>query len=180
VRVGERFPQRVFERALPKPQSAAQSADHVRRLAHALHTACQHDVGFTQLDHLGAADCGLDAGAAQAIDGQRRDLHRHAGLEAHVSRAVDGVRARVQHVAEHDVIDLTGIDTGARHRGARGNRAEVERRDVFERADVLRHGRARTAEDEHVGMTHSLPPAAALESSGPGPRLLAPAAFGET
>ena len=96
-----------------------------------------------------------------------------------MSRTVDGVRARVQHVAEHDVIDLTGIDTGAHQRRARGNRAEVERRDVLEHADVLRHGCARTAEDEDVRMTHSLPPGARLESWGPGSTLQPPEPFGE-
>ena len=106
MRVGEGLPERVFERALSKAQPLAQPADHVRRLAHALGAAGQHDVGFAEQDHLRAADRRLNAGPAEAIDGERRHVDRHAGFEPDVARAVDRVGARLQHVAEHDVVDL--------------------------------------------------------------------------
>ena len=56
----------------------------------------------------------------------------HAGLEPDVPRAVDRVRARLQHVAEDDVVDRLGLDAGALQRRARGDRAELERREVLQ------------------------------------------------
>ena len=67
------------------------------------------DAGFVQLDVLRAAEHRLDARAAQAIDGQRRHLDRQARLEADVARAVVRVDAGLLHVAEHDVIDPSGL-----------------------------------------------------------------------
>ena len=87
------FPQPVFELALAQPKAAAQPANHVRRLAHALHAAGQHESGLVELNVLRAADDGLNAGAAQPIDRQRRHFDRHAGLQRHVARAVDAHRA---------------------------------------------------------------------------------------
>ena len=42
--IQERGPQRVFELPLTEPQAIAESTDHMRRLAHALHAARQDDV----------------------------------------------------------------------------------------------------------------------------------------
>ena len=86
-------------------QAAAQAANDVRRLAHALDAAGQHEARLAELNQLRAADRRLDARAAQAIDGQRRHVDRHAGLERDVARAVDRVGARLQDVAEDDVVD---------------------------------------------------------------------------
>ena len=105
VGVEQRGPERVLELPLSEPQAAAQAANDVRRLAHALGPAGQDDVRFTELDHLAAADGRLNARSAQAVHRQGRHLDRHAGLEPDVTRAVDGVGARLQHVAEDDVID---------------------------------------------------------------------------
>ena len=81
VRVEQRRPQRVFELPLSEPQPAAQAADDVRRLAHALGPAGQHEVGFAEQDHLRAADRRLDARAAQPVDRQRRHFDRQARLQ---------------------------------------------------------------------------------------------------
>ena len=97
-------------------QAGAQAANHVRRLAHVLDAAGEHDVRFAELDQLRAADGGLDAGPAQAVDRQRRHFLRHAGLERDVPRAVDRVAARLQHVAEHGVIDPVRLHAGLRRR----------------------------------------------------------------
>ena len=126
MRVEERRPERVFELSLPQTQAVAQPANDVRRLAHALHAAGEHDVRFAELDELRAVDGGLDAGAAKAIHRERRHLDRQPRPEAHVTRAVDGVRASLHDVAEHYMIDRVGLHTRPLHRRARRDGAQLD------------------------------------------------------
>jgi hypothetical protein len=56
---------------------------------------------------------GLDAGTAEAVDGDGGHFNRQAGLEADVARAVDGVARSLQGVAEDDVVEV-----GRRHAAA--------------------------------------------------------------
>ena len=148
VGVEERRPQVVLELPLAEAQAVSKPADDVRRLAHALGAAGEHDVGLAEQNHLPAADGRLNAGTAQPIDRQRRHFDRHARLQPDVARAVDRVGARLQHVAEDDVIDHASGATPVRcHRRARRERAEIERRDVLELAGVFGHRRPRAAED---------------------------------
>ena len=134
---------RVFELALPELEAAAQAAHDVRRLAHALHAAGEDDLGFAELDVLRAGDRRLDAGAAQPVHRQRRHTDRQPGLERDMARAVDGIGARLQHVAEDHVIDPARLDARPLERAVGGNGAELERRDVAQRPRVLHHGRPR-------------------------------------
>jgi hypothetical protein len=96
------------------------------------------------------ADRRLQSRSAQAVDGERRHFDRHAGLQADVTRAVERVAAGLHHVAEHDVIDPGGIDLRALHRGAGGDHPELDRGEIFQRADELAHRRARAAEDQNL------------------------------
>ena len=109
-----------------------------------------HDRRFVEQDLLGAADRRLDTRPAQAVHGERRHLDRQAGTKADMPGTVVGVGAALLDVAEHDVIDGVGSHAGAGQRAARGDGAQLDRRHVLERADMLRHGRARAAENEEV------------------------------
>ena len=88
------------------------------RLAHALHATGEDDIGLAEQDQLAAADSGLDAGAAQPVDGQGRNFDRQAGFQSNVPCAVDRVGAGLEHVPEDDVIDRFGLHTGALERRA--------------------------------------------------------------
>ena len=88
---------------------------------------------------------------------KRRHLDRDARLQPDMARAEHRIRARLQHVAEDDVIDLRRRDSRARKRRARCQRAKIERRDVFELAGVFGHRRPRAAEDVDL-LTHSISP----------------------
>ena len=63
------------------------------RLAHALSAADQRHVGLAKEDLLGARHQGLEATAAQAVNGQRGGLDRRAGLQSDVAREVGCVLA---------------------------------------------------------------------------------------
>ena len=78
-------------------------------------------------------------------------------FSADVARAVDGVARGLQRVAHHHVVDAR---RRARRRARSAARAacaaELEGRDVLERAHVLGHGRARAAQDHDVARLHGL------------------------
>src|SRR5262249_41544622 len=154
VRVDERLPQRIFQLALTEPETAAESTNNMRRLAHALDPAREHQARFLELDHLRAADRSLDAGAAQAIDRERRHLNRYARPQCDVAGTVDRVGARLGHVAEHGMGDPPGLFARAPRRPPPGDRTELDCRDVLERADIVGHRRARAADDEDVRFVH--------------------------
>ena len=153
----------VFELSLAKAQTVSKTADDVRRLAHVLRAAGKNDIGFAKLNHLPAANRRLDAGTAEPIHGQGRHLDRDARLQPDVARAEHRIGARLQHVAEDDVIDLRRRDSRARNRRARRQRAKIERRDVFELAGVFGHRRPRAAEDVDL-LAHSTVLTVALHS----------------
>src|SRR5439155_12041052 len=93
VRIEQRFPEIILELSLSEFEAGSQSPNYVRRLAHALDATSQHEVGLAELNHLRAADRGLNPRPAQAVHGQRRHVHRYAGLERHVAGAIDCVGA---------------------------------------------------------------------------------------
>ena len=172
VGVEQGGPERVFELALAKAESGPKAADHVRCLAHALHAAREHDVRLVEQDHLRTTDGRLNAGSTQPVDRQRGDFDRQAGLQAHMTRTVDSVRARLHDVAKDDVVYRLRRHAGTLHCRARSNRPELNRRKVLELARVVRHGRARAAQDVDV-FDHRLPhcsrgshPAARSRSGG--------------
>jgi hypothetical protein len=78
-----------------------------------LGAAAEHDVRLAGEDLLGGADDGLEARAAQAVEGERGHRDRHAGAQADVAGEVDGVVAGLEHVAVDDLIEGVGGDVAA-------------------------------------------------------------------
>ena len=150
-RVAQSLVQRILECALSELQSGPKSSNDVRRLAHVLDPAGQHDVGLAREDVMGAGDGGLDPRAAESIDGECRHFHRHTRFERDMPRAVDGIGACLQDIAEDDMIDPLRLDAGLLKRAARGDGAEFDRGYILQRAYVLRHRGARAAENQDVG-----------------------------
>ena len=70
VRIEQRFPQVVLEPALAELEAAAKTADHVRRLAHALDAAGKHEARLAELNHLRATDGRLDPGSTEPVHRQ--------------------------------------------------------------------------------------------------------------
>jgi hypothetical protein len=120
----------------------------VRRLRHVLGAADEDGVAVAEQQLLRALHDGLEARAAEAVhrDGGRRD--GQAGLEADVARAVDGVGARLHHVADDDVGDRVGRDLRLREGGPGGVDAEVRGGDPLERALHGAEGGALRGEDD--------------------------------
>ena len=76
-------------------------------------------------------------------------------LQCYVPRAIDRVARRLQCVAEDCVIDLIGRDAGCFQRCARRDRAELNRRHIFQRAHILAHRRTLATENENI-TSHNL------------------------
>src|SRR6202158_3463980 len=106
----------------------------MRRPAHVLGAAGEDELGLAELDLLRSEKDRLEARSAETIDRQRRDFLRHAGLEADVTRQVDGAARCLQHVAEYAVIYLPRVALRALERGLRRDHAEVRRGRVAQTA----------------------------------------------
>jgi len=89
--------------------------------------AGERDVGLARLDRLRGGDDRLHPGPAQAVDRVGGDLLGDTGLHPDHPRHVHVGALGVDDVAEHDVLDLVGIDPGSRERRDAGGRAEIAR-----------------------------------------------------
>ncbi len=77
---------------------------------------------------------GLHAGAARDVHVEGRDLLGNARPNAHLATGVRPVPGLAR-VAEDRLIDLFGVDGRAPHRLSRGERPELDRRHLGERAE---------------------------------------------
>ena len=112
---------------LAQVQPGARATDHERRLGHVLATAHQRDAALAEQQRLRGGDDGLQTGAAEPVDCERRRLDGRADLEADVAREVDGVLAGLQDVAKDDLVHVLGVYAGALECGFGGDGAEVNR-----------------------------------------------------
>src|SRR5882762_2176829 len=135
LRVLERFPEEVFERGRrPESQAPARTAYHVGGLAHGLRAAGEHRLRFTQENELSAFGDRFEPRATQPVHRDGRDLDRQSRLESDVPGAVDRVGGRLEGVAEDAVAHVGRRDTRALERVLRGDGAQLDRREVFQRA----------------------------------------------
>ena len=74
-----------------------------------------------------------------------------------MARAVEGVAGSLLRVAEHDVVELLGIDSRALDRALSRDCAQFLRGEIFQFAAVAPHGRTRAADDRNVtGFQHEI------------------------
>lgn len=127
VVVVEGVPQAVLDHAVDQlrmahAQAGAGAGHDVGRQAHVLLAAGDDHLGVAAADRLGAQVQGLEAGAADLVQGHGRHADRQAGLDRRLARRVlPGPGG--EHLAEDHFVDLAGIETGlfeqaADHRGA--------------------------------------------------------------
>ena len=85
-----------------------------RSCGHVLGTAADNDIGIASLDGAGTFNDGLHAGTAHHADCVGGDGERQAGFDAHLAGNVLTLSSR-QDAAEHQLVHLLGLDTGAVH-----------------------------------------------------------------
>ena len=119
----------------------------VRRPGHRFDAAGHEDVAVADHDRVGGRIDGLEAGAAQAVDGLPGDLDRQPGQEAGHARDVAVVLARLIGAAEDDVFDSRRVDARLGDRGLDGQRGHVVRSHRPQRTAVAADGRPHGADD---------------------------------
>ncbi|MNT33462.1 hypothetical protein D3C72_1693910 [compost metagenome] len=127
----QRAQHHVDQAGIAHARAPAGRRRQVRRAAHALDAAADGRVGIAQQDGLRGADDGLQAGAAQAVDGQRRRVGRHAAVDGRDAAQVHVTRFSLDHIAEHHVADVV-----ARHLRT-GQRLAHDQRAHFRRCHIL-------------------------------------------
>ena len=127
----------------PMRRAPARVRHPVGAAAHRLGPAGDRDVGFARRDRLGGRHDRLHAGAAQPVDREGGHLLGDARLDRDHARHVHVLGRRVDHVAEHDLIDLVGLD----RRSARAPSRPRARRDRWSAgpSGFLRTARRRCA-----------------------------------
>ena len=116
--------------AITETESPPSPSDDVRLLRHAFGPRRQHHLGLPQPDQLRRRDDGLEPGAAEPVDGHRRNADRAAGLESNVARQVR-VRSRGLNRVSHDhLVHLIGSDAAPLERPSGRVRAKLDRADV--------------------------------------------------
>ena len=96
----------VLEFHMAQLDALAQPTDHEGSLAEILDAAAGDDPRLAEANELRGGDGGLKPRAADARDGQRRNLHGDSRLERHMPRPVDGVGAGLQSVAKDGMVDV--------------------------------------------------------------------------
>src|SRR6266702_3029126 len=118
---------RLAER--PPPAHAAQDE---RGLAHRFGAADQHQLCLSAGEEARALHHRLEARAAQTVHGERGGRDGCSRPQADVAGEIDGVRGRLGHVAEDDVVHPLRRDASLRQRSAGGVDPQVGGGEVLE------------------------------------------------
>ena len=142
--------QRIFELAAGGEGEAVAAANYEWSLRHGFHAAGEHDLGFSQLHHLGGADDGLHAGAAEPVDGERGSFNGEASAQADVAGAVESITRGLLSVSENGVIEFAGGEAGALDSAFGSHGAQFHGSEIFELAAVTAHRRASAADNRNL------------------------------
>ncbi len=154
VIVVERIPQAVADHAVDQLAMAHALAGtgrghHVGGEAHVLLATGDDHFGVTTTDRLGRQVQGLEARAADLVQGQRRYAVGQAGVDRRLAcRVLPG--ACGQHLAEDDLIDLRRLQPGLLQQAPDHGGTEVYRRYGGEGALEAADGGAGCGDDDHV------------------------------
>ena len=67
-----------------------------------------------------------------------------------MARSVDRVAGSLKRVADNRVVNLVRRNMRRRKRAARGNSAQINRRNILQRADVLAHRRSLPTQNKDI------------------------------
>ncbi|MCY1370424.1 hypothetical protein D9M69_575140 [compost metagenome] len=107
--------------AVAQAAAPAHRRQDERTAAHALGAGADGDVGIAEEDALRGGDDRLQAGAAQAVDVERRGFLRDAGVHRGDAAEVGVARFGGNHVAHHHMADLGRGDARALDGGLAGS-----------------------------------------------------------
>ncbi len=130
-------------------QAGAGAGHDVGRQAHVLLAAGDDHLGVAAADRLGAQVQGLEAGAADLVQGHGRHADRQAGLDRRLARRVlPGPGG--EHLAEDHFVDLAGIETGLFEQAADYRGAQLGGGNAGQRALEAADGGTGSGDDDDV------------------------------
>ena len=163
----------VAQRDVAVLEPVAALLEQVRRVGHRLLAAGDDDLELTCADELVGERDGVDAGEADLVDAQRRDVHGDAGLDGCLPCG-DLPLTGVEDLAHDHVVDVLRVDARLVEGALDGEAAEVGAAEALERAAHPTHGGASAGDDDggvcrhakssslisHAGMPSTLAPRA--------------------
>ena len=141
---------RVDQRGVAVLEALARLRQQVRRLGHRLHAAGDDDLVLAGADQLVGQRDRVDAGEADLVDRDRRDVHRDAGLDGGLAGG-DLAGAGLDDLAHDHVLDLVAGDAGLLQRALDGDAAEVRGAKVLQAAEQPADRGARPGDDHGSG-----------------------------
>jgi hypothetical protein len=115
---------------------------HERRAAHALDATGDEQVALARGDHLRGIGHRVQAARAVALEHRAADLDRQAGEQAGMARDAARVFAALVGAADHDVLELLGLEAAARHQFLHHAGEQVVGANAGQRAGVAADGGA--------------------------------------
>ena len=140
---------RIDDLAVAHPVAPARPLQDVRRVGHRFGAAGDHRVDVADANRFDGVHDRLQAGAADAIDGFARHLDRQPGLEPRLPGDVHA-DAGLEHATHHDVADVGGLHVRPGDRLSNHHGAEIDRRDVLQRAAERSDRRPAGAENHRI------------------------------
>ena len=147
-RIGEGADHHVHELRITHARAPALGGNAIAAAAHALDAARDGGIGVAQHHILRRRHNRLHAAAAKTIQRERACIVGQAAVHAREPRDVHVLRLRVNHVAEHALADLLGIDLRAAHRLLDDPCRQVARRDVLQAAAIVADGSANATQND--------------------------------
>jgi hypothetical protein len=154
VAVVEGAPQAVLdhgvdEGAVAHAQTLTEAGHEVRGVAHRFHAPGNGNLDVTGRDALGREHHGLQAGSADLVDRQRRDVVGQSAVERRLARGVLAV-ACLDDVAHEAFVHARRIDAGASNGFAHGHGTELGSGEVLQGAEKPARGGPDGGEDDSV------------------------------
>ncbi len=156
TRIAEPAKQRVFQALCAKFLTPARLQGKQRRLTHTFRASRQGAVHPPQGDCVGRLSDRFHAGPTQPIYGERRYVDRQAGGERRVTREIDRLAIRNEHIPEEALLDLFRGHGGALQSGARSEGGQFDWMEIFQAAAEISKGGARAV--QQISGRHSLSP----------------------
>ena len=145
----------VLDLAMAHAQAGAGLLDHIGRVGHAFHAAGDHHAVAAGLEQVMRQHHGLQARAAQLVDGGAAGGGRQAGIQRCLAgRAL--LEAGGQYAAHDHFLHVGRLDTGTGHGLADGKGAQLHGRHAGQAALEATHGGAGAADDDDIGHRYYL------------------------